>query len=289
MQPWLIKDLLPVGGSTHLYGNPKAGKGFLALGMAIAISSGAPDWLGFPVGKHGPVAYLQLDTARNLWATYLSRIQRKHYDLSRVFMCDNEMCPVFPFNALDAAHIQWLKGHLAPIQPVMVVIDTLREVHGGDENDSTIMRNVMTNIISACRPATSLFVAHPRKGTAESKMSESNLMSDARGSSYVAGKVDVVIKLTKTHMSYEGRGIGKGTVGMFKDRDKAGLHSREPEEEAYRLVIHNTVSQMRTDNPKTTINAMKNVIEKLTTFRKDRTITNDIGEYLTQMNMEDDN
>src|SRR5574341_1381405 len=100
-ETWLIKPLWPVGGWLNIYGQPKkARKSYLALGMAHAISAGLDSWLSFPVHKHGPVLFLQVDTPRSLWAPRLEDLASAGWDLSNVFVADTKMSP-FPFNVSE--------------------------------------------------------------------------------------------------------------------------------------------------------------------------------------------
>lgn len=279
-QPWVIRDLIPVEGLTNIFGKPKAGKSFAALGMAHAISNdGIPEWLGFAVQKHGPVAYLQIDTPRGEWAGRITRLSQHGYDLSNVFFCDMLMTPSYPFDILDAAQQKWLQAQLAQLQPVVVFIDTLREAHGSDENDSTAMRNVITQLVASCRPAAIVLVSHSRKDTAFTSAGGDDLMNDARGSSYVPGRMDTIIKVTNTGILYKGRSVGQGRIDIRQDPDSL-LLMLDGEAEKYFELLHERVREMRTENPKVSIKAMADDIEKRTSFRKHRVITDHIGNFL---------
>jgi RecA-family ATPase len=184
---WLVKDMLPAGGFSNIYGKPKAGKSFLALGQAIAISSGQPHWMGIPVMTHGPVAYLQIDTPRSLWMERLENINAHGHDISNIFFADADSGIPYPFNIMQDGPV--LAQLLAQIKPLAIYIDTIRELHPGDENDSGTMKNVMAMIQEACRPAAVVLVSHKKK---EGQTHIDDLMNDARGSSYISGRMDSV-------------------------------------------------------------------------------------------------
>lgn len=211
--PWIVKGLIPVGGMVNLYGKPKTGKSFAALGLAQAIGGGHPFWLidKFEVCKPGRVVYLQIDTPRGQWAERMEKIKKDTTGFPGVWFADTLLAP-YPFNILIPEHQAWLERRLKAISPVMVVIDTLREVHNGDENDSTNMKNVVSAMVKACTPAAILLVSHSRKANGM----DEDLMNDARGSGYIAGRMDTVVKLTEKHLMYKGRAMGDGKVKVVQ-------------------------------------------------------------------------
>lgn len=292
-QPWVIKDLIVAGGLTNIYGAPKNGKSFAAMGMAIAISSGQTDWLGFPILKHGPVAYLQIDTPRGEWADRFTKAQASGLDISGVLVCDMLMTPQYPVNMLDSGQVEALREGLRDLNPVLIVIDTIREAHSGDENDSTVLRNVVTNIISAVRSVTGtpalMFVSHSRKLTDNTKMHGDGIMSGNRGSSYLAGRMDVVIQMLGTEnkataMAYKGRGSGDGRIDISQDPN-TGLIRIEGAAAAYNALLVHRVAEMRLADPNVSVNAMAEMLESETNYRKKRHISDDIAAHMRSLGM----
>lgn len=209
-QPWVIQHLVPIGGLVNVFGKPKTGKSWLALAWAQAVAAGDETWEGYGIHKPGPVAYIQVDTPREEWARR-SELCWQMNATAPLYMADMWLVPQFPVNVLEHNDptIRWLKAEMDRIQPVMVVIDTLREIHGGEEDSSTVMRNVLGSLVGACRPAAVVLVSHSRKdqmGWAEGEGED--LMDAARGSSYVAGRMDVVVKVSKRRMEFKGRATG---------------------------------------------------------------------------------
>lgn len=221
---WLIEPLLPAGGIVNIYGKPKTGKSFAAMGMAIAIASGAPSWLGFPILQHGPVAYLQVDTPRGEWKRRWRRIADAGYDITGIGMMDLMMVP-YPYNILLPQHQRWLQLQLDAIKPVVVFIDTLREAHDGDENNSTDMKKVINQIRKAARGAAIVFISHARKDSMwQQQGGADDLMDDSRGSSYVSGRMDTIIKFTggkgkppRGSMIYKGRSVEQSKIPVVMD------------------------------------------------------------------------
>lgn len=239
-QPWIIDKLIPVGGLINLFGKPKTGKSFLALSLAQAIVDGRPDWCGYEVNQPGPVAYLQIDTPREEWSSRLDRIKFSTVGANRLWIADMYQVPEFPFNILNPAQTElaWLKQSIAAINPTLTIIDTLREVHGGDENDSTTMRNVIAHLVEACRPSAILLISHARKDSMLTASGDDDMMDQGRGSSYVAGRMDVVMKLTQKRLMFKGRATGQTIESVIQD-PTTGLILIEDEAEdlQHKLII----------------------------------------------------
>lgn len=210
---WLVKPLIPAGGSVILYGEAKVGKSYAALQLAQAVHQGG-DWLGFPICKIGPVVYVQLDTPRSLWIARLKDLKASGVDaVDSLIFADRETFNVMPFNILDAQHAHLLTQTIKQFMPVMVVIDTVREAHPAEENDSTAMRNVTAALAAACHPAAMVLITHERKPSQEGGWS---LISDIRGSNYMPGRMDAIIRFTKNRMYYTGRAIEEGHIGLMR-------------------------------------------------------------------------
>lgn len=232
-QPWIVRDLIPVGGAVNIYGQPKTGKSFAALGLAHAISTGQPYWLDpkFEVVKSGRVAYLQIDTPRGAWAKRLDTMREHDYDIGKIAFADTITAP-YPFNILIPDQQEWLKEQIKQLNPIAVFVDTLREVHGGDENDSTVMKNVISLLVACCAPAALVLLSHSRKAN---QMNGDDMMNDARGSSYIAGRMDTIVKLTAKHLLYKGRSVGEGKLKVHQHPQTGLLIGGEGEDEVTML------------------------------------------------------
>jgi len=223
-QPWVIEKLVPVGGLVNIFGKPKTGKSFVMLGICEAMANGAPDWEGFAIKKHGPVAYLQVDTPREEWAERLLRMEWITPEAQNNFhLADMWQIPNYPMNILEPQTAEWLKSEMERMQPVMVVLDTLRECHGLDENDSTAMRNVISTIVGCCRPAAIVLITHARKDSITTSLGDDDLMDQGRGSSYVSGRMDVIIKISAKRMVFKGRATGQQQFTIKQD-DRGFVH-----------------------------------------------------------------
>lgn len=195
---WVVQDFIPLGGAANLYGEAKAGKSFLALQLGIAVASGQPDWMGFPIHNHGPVLFLQMDTARNLWMEqYIESAQSDGQDISNIYFTDRDDPEIpYPFDMRRAGG-EWVKREVERIKPILVIVDVWREIFEGDENSSEVCSQVWAALQNTCKGASLLILAHEVKGgvTSEGKVIETPLRKGARGSTFVAGKVDGIAKL----------------------------------------------------------------------------------------------
>jgi len=206
-EAWVIKPLLPTGGTVILYGEAKLGKSFLGLQLAEAITTGV-SWLEFPVISKGRVAYVQLDTARGLWAERLEKLISDGFHPHNIFLADRDTLDCWPFNILNDTHAEKLKATLMPFNPDVVIVDTLRAAHGGKENDSDIMQEVISRLSLAVQPAALVIVSHSRK-PGEGGL---DVLNDQRGSGASVGAVDAILRLTKKSLHYIGRAIEEGSI-----------------------------------------------------------------------------
>jgi hypothetical protein len=268
---WVIEDLLPIGGGLlNVFGQPKKGKSYLALQLAAAIADPTiGEVLGFPIRTHGPVAYLQIDTPRGLWADRIAQLQDKGTSFENVLFADQELVP-YPFNILGEGY-GWLQQNLRLIAPfpVAVIVDTIREVHGGEENDSGHMRNIINLLVEAVRPASLILLSHARKEFGDS--STSSMMSEIRGTSYVAGRMDCVLKVTDTSLIFQGRTVGESRVVIKRDAETGLFVLSDDFDRIARAVLEEfpegtTMERAKTLNqrfPKKSLEACRSLIRRL--------------------------
>lgn len=212
-ETWLIKPLIPVDGWVNVYGKPKkARKSYLALGMAHAVSTGQDEWLGFEVKQAGPVMFFQADTPHDMWAQRVEDIQKGGYDFNNVWFASLHTMP-YPFNIHEHEEILHEMIETGPKKPVMIVFDTARTMHTGDENSSQDMTLFMHALRRVAGHQAKILITHDKKGGGKDQDPDSDggdLMEGNRGSTAIAGAMDTVIKLTpKGYMHYQGRAVGE--------------------------------------------------------------------------------
>lgn len=215
-QTWLVKPLFPAGGALLLYGDPKVGKSYAAMQLACAVVGGAPSWLGFPIMNSGPVLYVQLDTPRSLWMARIRKLRSAGHPVDDIIYADRETLGAYPFSILDPNHFLRLRECITHYSPLMTIIDTVREAHPADENDSTDMKNVVAELAACCMPSALVLVAHAKKPNIDKGP---DLLNDPRGSSYVVGRMDAIVRFTKHSAVYTGREIEEGSMKIDRSDD----------------------------------------------------------------------
>lgn len=216
----------------NLYGKPKTGKSFASMGMGLAIANGEKEWNGFSVETQGRVAFLQIDTPEGEMFDRLQNVKNAGYDVSNIYLADLTIAP-YPFNILLPQHKAWLRQQMREIDPVLVFIDTLREAHEGDENNSQDMKKVINALVDVCHPAAIGLISHSRKDNAQSSMqAESDIMDEGRGSGYLPGRMDTVFRFTgrdgKGHMQYVGRSKNaQGKIPYVQDKETGLVFTNE--------------------------------------------------------------
>ncbi|MGN6529330.1 MAG: AAA family ATPase [Burkholderiaceae bacterium] len=128
---WLVKQLLPTESMGLLFGASGTFKSFLAVDLVCHVAHGLP-WLGRRT-KQGAVVYLAAEGGGGLW----KRVCAWHK--ARKLPWDKAPLHVIP-TAVDlvsgAGRVAEAIEH-AGVEPALVVIDTLSQTYGGEENSSS--------------------------------------------------------------------------------------------------------------------------------------------------------
>lgn len=133
-QSWLIEGLWTAQAVGILGGQPKCGKTWLALDMAVSVASGSSCLGAFPVHSRGPVLlYAAEDSAAALRARLETLARNRSLDLDhldvRVITADSLRLDL----PVDQSR---LEATVRLHQPVLLVLDPLVRVHMADENVS---------------------------------------------------------------------------------------------------------------------------------------------------------
>lgn len=209
-ETWLIDGLLPVSGSMLVYGDPKIGKSYAALQLACCLATGS-EWLGFGIPSPRKVIYIQLDTPRSLWADRVEKLANAGHPVLDFGYVDRETLKTFPFDILNPEHFKLLAGALIEAQPDVVIIDTIREAHSADENDSTEMQTAIAHLEAAIHPAAMVLIAHARKPNMERGY---DLMNDNRGSNYLVGRMDAIVRFSKASLRASSRVLEEASAKL---------------------------------------------------------------------------
>ena len=184
---WLIRGIIEADTLALLYGQPGAGKSFIALSMAASIACGA-DWYGHRVTQ-GPAVYILGEggggVSRRLRAWQLSNPDARLQDAP--LYVSSRMVPLGEAEAV--AEIEAAIEESGAGKPSSVWIDTLaRAAAGLDENSS----RDMGELIKACD------AIRERYGCAVILVHHAGHNQDrARGSSALKAALDTELSATK--------------------------------------------------------------------------------------------
>ena len=129
---WLIEDLWSTEAVGIIGGEPKCGKSFLALDLAVAVASGTPCLRRFPTRQSGSVL---LYAAEDAWHIVRQRLEGIACAAGVSLESLNVHVITVPTLRLDRADDQQaLKATVARLQPKLLILDPFVRLHAIDEN-----------------------------------------------------------------------------------------------------------------------------------------------------------
>ena len=163
---WLVDTLWGEQAVGIVGGEPKCGKSFLALDIAVAVAAGVPCLRRFAAARPGPVLMFPAEDAGHIVRTRLQGIARAagaRFDSLDIAVID------VPALRLDhRADRQRLVETVQRVRPRLVVLDPLVRLHGVDENAAAevapilgFLRDIQRRFETAV-----LLVHHARKSAA---------------------------------------------------------------------------------------------------------------------------
>lgn len=134
---WLIRHVWSRAGVGIIGGQPKLGKSWLGLDMAVSVASGTPCLGHFPVDATGPaLVYLAEDPLGDVRGRLDALCAHRRLDLRRLDL----QVVTAPVVRLDRSEDQdRLAGTLETLRPRLVVLDPLVRMHRMDENAAADM------------------------------------------------------------------------------------------------------------------------------------------------------
>lgn len=142
---WLIRDFLELDSLVMVFGDPEAGKSFMAMDWAACVATGQA-WKGNPV-RQGPVLYINGEGRNGVsrrftaWSIVNTSLSEAPLHFSSVTTALTDV--------MAAAELEVVIGEFIAEfgPPVLIVIDTLARNYGpGDENST----QDMTQAIATC-------------------------------------------------------------------------------------------------------------------------------------------
>lgn len=208
--PWAIYPIAQHSRITMIAGEPGTGKSMFALGCILA-NYARKEFLNFPLRERCRVLYIGMDAPTD---DYGSQIRRLSRSLNLEAMSLDEgldptddrepPCLMFSDSKLNLAELALEletffktgiysdegEEYFYPVD--VLIIDALRQAHDGDENDTRQMGLVMSILRKIAERGTAVVLLHH---TAKAAATFSAVYA-ARGSTTIAGSVDIMINLS---------------------------------------------------------------------------------------------
>jgi len=162
-EPWLVRSLWPLAAVGLLAGPPKVTKTWLALDMAISVSSGTPCLGRFDVSTPGPVLlYLAEDSLPSVRLRVEGICQHRGLDLAQVDL-HFITTPALRLDRDD--HKQRLFATVELMRPRLLLLDPLVRIHACDENDAGAVSALLATLrqLQRAHNVAIVLVHHTRK------------------------------------------------------------------------------------------------------------------------------
>jgi hypothetical protein len=168
-EPWLIEGLWMREAVGIIGGEPKCGKSFLALDLAVAVAAGAPCLRHFPARQRGPVLLYAAEDAAPI---VRQRLQGITHAAGANFQALDVHVITAPMLRLDRSeHCKALRTTVANLRPKLLVLDPFVRLHAIDENAAGEVAPLLGFLRSLQRELHTAvaLVHHARKGAAHER------------------------------------------------------------------------------------------------------------------------
>lgn len=187
---WIVEHLFAVRAHGWIGAEPKVGKSWLALALAVCLALGIA-FLGYNVPRPVRVLYVQEEDSRRRVRRRLRQLLRGHgYDpdapppalatnlrvaIRKGFRIDNDVSRA------------WLAREMAAFKPDIIIVDVFNEVHGAKEKDQDGISPVLRHFTELERKYGGAFIIlhHFYKGDARTPRGRGG--QSLRGSSALHG------------------------------------------------------------------------------------------------------
>lgn len=170
--PWVCDGLVARGALTLLAGEPGRGKSWLALGLAMGVSEGSIV-AGIPCHQ-GSTLYIDAENGA-------SELHRRVHQLGL-----KRGVAFYESEGFDLDSIDELDAYFVKHQPTLIVLDGLRSLWSGDENDSGAVTHMLMRLRERLRrfDVGCLLIHHLNK------------TGGYRGSGALAAEPEVVVQMS---------------------------------------------------------------------------------------------
>jgi hypothetical protein len=166
---WLIEGLWSAEAVGIIGGEPKCGKSFLALDLAVAVASGMPCLRRFPTRASGAVLLYAAEDSATI-------VRQRLEGIAHAAGVDFDGLDVYvitvPTLRLDRSEDQQaLRATVAGIQPRLTVLDPFVRLHAIDENVAGEVAPLLAYLrsLQRCYHTAVVLVHHARKGAAHER------------------------------------------------------------------------------------------------------------------------
>jgi AAA domain len=166
---WMIEGLWGAEAVGVIGGEPKQGKTFLALDMAIAVASGAPCLRYFPTRRAGPVLLYAAEDSHRVLCQRLQGIAAAAGVDFETLDIHIIATPTLRIDRVDQQRA--LRATVAQLRPALLSLDPLVRLHAGDENVSREIAALLGYLRSLQREfhTAVVLVHHARKNAAHER------------------------------------------------------------------------------------------------------------------------
>jgi len=225
--PWVLEPLIPHRSITILDGLGGSGKSWFSLDLSYSISLGL-DFLGlFPIRRTGTVLYLTAEESPEVFVQRLDMIQ-KHYSKNENFkwlsfldenleissyLCRKKRGEQIITETAEA--LEWL---ISEEKPILIVLDSLVNFYGLDENsseDAAFFYDVLKYFIRKYQ--TSFLLLHHQNK--EAMKIQSDDVISFRGSG-------VLREQARSRIVYKNIKINEGTIARKIKLEKSNYYSK---------------------------------------------------------------
>lgn len=194
---WLVRDLIPLDAITAITGDSNSFKSFITQSLAACVANDEAFFGQFPVETTGPVLIVDEENSQTL-------LQKRFKDLG---VPDNSGIRFLSFQGFRAdseKSIKRLKQVVDALNPSLVILDSLVDIHSSNENDGIEMTNIFTALRKSIVSADSaIVVIHHRRKTQNGQ--GGNVGQNIRGSTGIRGAIDSHIAIDRKGMSNDVR------------------------------------------------------------------------------------
>jgi hypothetical protein len=168
-ETWLIEDLWSAQAVGIIGGEPKCGKSFLALDLAVSVASGTPCLRHFATRQCGPVLLFAAEDAPHIVRQRLEGIAAAAG--ADFHSLDVHVITVPTLRLVHPEQQRALHATVAGLKPKLLVLDPLVRLHGIDENLAAEVAPLLGYLRSLQRSHRTAVVPvhHARKGAAHER------------------------------------------------------------------------------------------------------------------------